>query len=147
MESLNKAIITENRRIKKEILNKNALRESSISLPKKTFNIKDKIKELHSQIISHFKKNKDHKKISYTSLIGSEKEQRIVSFFPLLQLENNKKVWLDQENHFEEIHVWLKDVFLKHNPDPFAELREEIAEEIEELKEHGEFSEFDEDLV
>jgi len=44
MESLNKAIVTENRRIRKEIINKNALRESSISLPKRTFNIKDKLK-------------------------------------------------------------------------------------------------------
>ena len=45
MESLNKAINTENRRIKKEITNKNALIESSFSLPKKKFNIKSKIKE------------------------------------------------------------------------------------------------------
>jgi len=141
MESLNKAIVTENRRIKKEILNKNALRESSISLPKKTFNIKSKIKELHFQIIAHFKKNKEHKKISYTDLIGTEREQRIASFFPLLQLENNKKVWLDQAGHFEEIQIWLKEVYFKHNPDPFAELREEIVEEIEELKEKGEFEE------
>ena len=147
MESLNKALVTENRRIKKEIINRNALRESSISLPRRTFNIKDKIKEMHSQIILYFKQNKEHKKISYTDLVGKEREQRIASFFPLLQLENNKKVWLDQENHFEEIHVWLKDVFLKHNPDPFAELREEIVEEIEELKETGEFEDFDEDLV
>ena len=40
MNSLNKAIITENRRIKKEIINKNALRESGISLPKRKFSIK-----------------------------------------------------------------------------------------------------------
>ena len=144
IESLNKAIITENRRIKKEIINKNALRESSLSLPRRTFNIKDKIKEIHGQIILYFKQNKEHKKITYTDLVGKEREQRIASFFPLLQFENNKKVWLDQENHFEEIHVWLKEIYFKHNPDPFAELKEEIEEEIEELKETGEF---DEDLV
>ena len=144
MESLNKAIVTENRRIKKEILNKNALRESSLSLPKRIFNIKDKLKEMHSRIIFYFKQNKEHKKISYTDLVGKEREHRIASFFPLLQLENNKKVWLEQEQHFEEIHIWLKQVFLKHNPDPFAELREELQEEIEELKEQGEF---DEELV
>ena len=46
LESLNKAIITENRRIKKEIVNKNALRESSISLPRRKFSIKDKIIEI-----------------------------------------------------------------------------------------------------
>ena len=144
MDSLNKAIVTENRRIKKEIINRNALRESSLSLPKRTFNIKDKLKEMHGRIIFYFKQNKEHKKISYTDLVGKDREQRIVSFFPLLQLESNKKVWLDQAQHFDEIYVWLKQVFLKHNPDPFEELREEIQEEIEELKETGEF---DEDLV
>jgi len=60
---------------------------------------------------------------------------------PLLHLECQKKIWLEQEAHFEEIHIWLKEIFLKHNPDPFAELREEIVEEIEELKEKGEFEE------
>ena len=144
MDSLNKAIVTENRRIKKEILNKNALRESSIALPKRTFNIKDKLKEMHGRIIFYFKQNKEHKKISYTDLVGKDREQRIASFFPLLQLESNKKVWLDQPEHFEEIHVWLKEIYFKHNPDPFSELKEEIVEEIEELKEKGEF---DEELV
>ncbi len=50
-----------------------------------------------------------------------------------MHLENQQKIWLEQENHFEEIYVWLKKVFLKHNPDPFAELRGEIEEEIENM--------------
>ena len=37
---------------------------------------------------------------------------------------------MEQEAHFEEIHIWLKKVFLKHNPDPFANLKQEIEEEI-----------------
>ena len=39
IESLNKAITTENRRIKKEITGKNALREVSFSIPKRKFTI------------------------------------------------------------------------------------------------------------
>ncbi|GAJ14510.1 unnamed protein product, partial [marine sediment metagenome] len=35
IDSLNKAITTENRRIKKEIINKNALREANIIIPKR----------------------------------------------------------------------------------------------------------------
>ncbi len=136
--SLDKAIATETRRIKKEIVNKNALRESGMSLPKQKFNIKDKIREIHQKIIEYFKKNEDVKKISYTDLVGLEREQRIASFFPLLQLENNKKVWLEQEQHFEEISVWLKEVYFENNPDPFEELRDEIRDEIEELEEFGE---------
>lgn len=123
LESLNKAIITENRRIKKEIVNKNALRETGISLPKRKFNIANKIKEIYNNIISHFDKNKDDKKIPFTTLIGEKKEDRILSFLPLLELENQKKVWLEQEKHFDEIHVWLKDIYFKHN-DPFKDLRD-----------------------
>jgi segregation and condensation protein A len=122
IESLNKAILTENRRIKKEILNKNALRETGISLPKRKFNITDKLKEISEKIISYFDKNKGQKKISYTLLVGDNKEDKISAFFPLLQLENNKKVWLEQEKHFGEIHIWIKEVFFKEHPDFFADL-------------------------
>lgn len=131
MESLNKAIITENRRIGKEILKTNALRESSISLPRRKISIKDKIKEVYDKIFSNLKS--ERKKVSFTELIGTEKEEKIISFSPLLHLENQKKVWLEQEKHFDEIYIWLKEVYFKHNPDPFADLKHELEEEIEEL--------------
>jgi len=50
-------------------------------------------------------------------------------------LENQKKIWLEQNGHFEEIHLWLKKTYFKHNPDPFADLKQEIEEEIKELDE------------
>ncbi|MCA9488117.1 MAG: segregation/condensation protein A [Nanoarchaeota archaeon] len=143
--ALNKAIVTENRRIKKEIVNRNALRETGISLPKRKFSIKDKLKEIHRKILDHFNENVESKKITYTDLVGTDRDERIVSFFPLLQLENNKKVWLDQVDHFEEIDVWLKEVYFEHNPDPFANLREEIEEEIEELEEAEKFENIDDE--
>lgn len=134
MEALNKAIVTENRRIKKEIVNRNALRETSIFMPKKqTISIKDKIGKIHLDIKNYFKTNKKATRISYTEFIGKEKEERVLSFYPLLHLENQQKIWLSQENHFDEIYIWLKDVYLKHNPDPFLELKEELQEEIEKL--------------
>ncbi len=133
IDSLNKAITTENRRIKKEIITQNAFRRGSFSLPKKKFNIKDKIKEIYDNLFKHLENEKEKKKISFTELIGKSKEERIICLLPLLHLECQKKIWLEQKNHFEEIHIWLKDVFLKHNPDPFAELKEEIEEEIEKL--------------
>jgi len=133
IESLNKAIGTENRRIKKEIINKNALMESSFSLPKRKFNIKSKIKELYSRLFIHFNKNNDKKKISFTEFVGNSKEEKIISFSPLLHLESQKKVWLEQEAHFEEIYIWLKEVYLKHNPDPFADLKAELEKEMGEM--------------
>ncbi len=133
IESLNKAITTENRRIKKEITNKNALREVSFFIPKKKFNIKNKIREIYGRLFNHFEKNKEKKKISFTEFAGGNKEEKIISFSSLLHLETQKKVWLEQEAHFEEIYLWLKDVYFKHNPDPFSELKQEVEEKIEEL--------------
>ncbi|MCK5624821.1 segregation/condensation protein A [Candidatus Pacearchaeota archaeon] len=133
MEALNKAIVTENRRIKKEIINKNALREVGISLPKKNFSIKDKIKELYEKLFGHFEENKDSVKVSFTDFVGKSKEERLISFSPLLHLENQKKVWLEQEEHFEEIHIWLKEVYFKQKGDPYADLKEELEKEIQEL--------------
>ncbi len=135
VESLNKAIVTENRRIKKEIINRNALRESSISLPRgRRISIKDKIKSIYDSLFSQLK-TEEIKKISLNDFVNGSKEEKILSFSPLLHLENQNKVWLEQEAHFDEIHIWLNEVYLKHNPDPFAELRLEVAEEIENMDE------------
>lgn len=125
LESLNKAIITENRRIKKTIINRNALRESSISLPKKTISIKDKIKEIYDNLYIHFQDNEGKHKVPFSEFIPQTKEERISSFSSLLHLENQSKIWLDQKDHFGEIHIWLKHIYLKHNPEPYKELLEE----------------------
>jgi segregation and condensation protein A len=130
MDSLNKAISTENRRIKKEIISRNALIESSFSLPKRKFSIKDKIREIYGRLSGHFNEDHDRKRISLTDFTGNDREEKIMSFSPLLHLENQKKVWLEQEKHFGEIYIWLKEIYLRHNPDPFADLRTEIDEEI-----------------
>lgn len=124
IESLNKAIITENRRIKKTIINKNALRESSFSLPKRNFSIKDKIKEIYENLYGHFEQNKDKTKVLFSEFIPQTKEEKISSFSSLLHLENQNKIWLEQINHFGEIHIWLKHIYMKNNPDPLAELFE-----------------------
>jgi len=128
IESLNKAIITENRRIKKEIINKNALSESSISLPKRNFNIKDKIKEILEKLANSFNSNEKHKKISYSKFTGENPEEKIISFAPLLHLENQKKIWLEQQNHFEEIYIWEKENYWKNNGNPFQDLISELKE-------------------
>lgn len=124
MESLNKAITTENRRIKKEIIKKNALREVGLSFPKRKLNIKDKIKNIFSKITNYFENNNE-KRIHYDNLIGKEREEKIFSFGPLLHLEHQKKVWLEQNQHFGDIHVWERKTFWKHNGDPYKDLRVE----------------------
>ncbi|MCP6719643.1 MAG: segregation/condensation protein A, partial [Patescibacteria group bacterium] len=80
MESLNKAVATENRRIKREIIKKNALREVEFSLPKQRFSIKDKIKEMYRRLLDQFEKDEKKKRVSFTEFIGDDKEERIIAF-------------------------------------------------------------------
>ena len=124
MDALNKAIITENRRIKKEIVKSSAIREVGISFPKRKLSIQDKIKQIFSKIIYSLEENKNEKKINYNHLVGKEKNEKIFSFTPLLHLEHQKKIWLEQNAHFEDIYIWERKTYLKNNPDPFEELRE-----------------------
>ena len=133
VDSLNKAINTENRRIKKAIVNKNALRETGISLPKKKGSIKNRITEIYARLLGIFKLKKENKKIPFTEFIGeNSKDKKIEHFFPLLHLENQQKIWLHQESHFEEIHIWDKEDHWKNHGDPFADLKVE-----NEVKEEG----------
>jgi len=120
VESLNKAIITENRRIKKVIIEKNIIRESSLAIRKKRFSIKDQIKEIYEKVLEGLQ---EKEKIHFEKLVGKTKEEKITAFNSLLHLENQNKIWIHQDEHFGDIHIWLKKTYFKHN-DPFEDLRD-----------------------
>jgi segregation and condensation protein A len=143
MESLNKAIITENRRIKREIVTKDSFRDAAFSLPKRRFSIKDKIIEVYRNLTEKFK-DKEKNKVSYNEFVNNSKEEKILSFLPLLYLEEQKKVWLEQEKPFEEVYIWLKETFLRFNPDPYADLKTEL-EETESGMSDEEFEKYNEE--
>jgi segregation and condensation protein A len=126
MNSLAKAISTENRRIQKHILEKNALRESSISLPEiKKVKISDKINALYQKILQLISDEEYKKSVAFSMVSGGNKEEKISAFISLLHLEQQKKLWLHQDEHFDEIQIWLHKVFRKHN-DIYAELKKEL---------------------
>jgi hypothetical protein len=70
-----------------------------------------------------------------------------------LHLDHQKRLWLEQEAHFEEIYIWLEETHLKHHPDRFADLKQEIEEEImddslsELIEEHEEMQEQEKKLL
>ena len=121
VESLNKAIITENRRIKRKIIEKNAVRESSLAIPEKKYSIKYRIRDIYEKILEHLEE-KD--KVHFEKIAGNKKEEKIMTFSSLLHLENQEKIWIHQDDHFGDIHIWLKKTYFKHN-DPFKDLKEE----------------------
>lgn len=130
MSALNKAISTETRRIRREIIDKQAEKMADIVLPKSRINVKDRIRKIYSRILTMFKAKQS--KVSYTELVGVDKEEKISSFLPVLHLDNQQKVFLEQEKHFEEIYVWLYSHYLKNKPEIPSEKQLERESELSE---------------
>ena len=129
MAALGKAIRTENRRIKRVIVGKQQEMETFLSLPKKTINIRDQIRSMYKKLKGIFM-NRDEK-LAFSELSGKSKEEKIAAFIPLLHLDNQQKVMLEQDGHFEEIHIWLKSLYEKHHADDLAQMAKEVEEDEE----------------
>jgi segregation and condensation protein A len=115
MSSLGKAIKTENRRIKKQIILKNYEREINVAMPKRSVRIQDKISEIYKNLGEFFLKREKLTFSEFMTFVGGEngasREDRILSFVSLLHLDNQHKIWLEQEGHFEEIWMMLKKTY------------------------------------
>ena len=117
MSALNLAIETEDRRVRKEIRNKEAERAGLVVLPKKNrVPLRTRIKDLLARIRVHLK-HPDNIHMKFSELAPS-REEKLSAFVPVLHLSNQKKLWLKQENHFDEIYMTL----------------ERLEEEVQELK-------------
>jgi len=102
---------TETRRIRREIRDKQALKMTEMVFPRSRVNIRERIRRIYSKVLTLFGKKQE--RVSYTELIGKEREERIASFLPLLHLDNQQRVWLEQNKHFDEIWIWLYRAYAK----------------------------------
>ncbi len=133
MGALNKAISTENRRIKREISVRRAEKISQMDFENKksVIGVKERIRQLYAKIKTYF--NKKQEKLSFTELAGGSKEEKLAAFLPVLHLENQQKIWLEQEKHFDEIWIWLYKLYKQQEQQVMDELKEEVEEIKEEL--------------
>ena len=100
VDALEKALEGEQRRIH------NNPREVQVLIPEKPVDMVQVIKNLHMKIGDIFKKRK---KITFTQLMPSPaKEDKIITFLPLLHLETQRVIDMCQREHFGEIEVRLK---------------------------------------
>jgi segregation and condensation protein A len=143
MIALNKAINTESRRIKREVAVKRAEKLTSAGIPEiKKIDLKDRVKQFHDKILSLIRGPEKPKiKLTYTELTNNEKEEKLATFLPLLYLSNNRKLWLEQDDHLEDIWIYLfeyfqknKDEFLEELETDIEEMKEELSESVEEQK-------------
>ena len=105
MAALSRAMTTEHRRIKKEVAIKHALMRLDAFLPKQRTNIRKKIKQVYEKIRLFF--SKSNEKMTYSQL-AETKEEKLTNFMPILHLDNQEKILLEQLRHFDEIYIYLK---------------------------------------
>ncbi len=132
MSALGKAITTENRRIKRIVVARQQEFETALSLPKQHINLKDQISGIYKRLRKIFSKREA--RLPFSELAGKSIEERMALFVPLLHLDNQHKVWLEQEQHFEEIWILLKHLYEKQNATELARMKKEAESESEILE-------------
>jgi chromatin segregation and condensation protein Rec8/ScpA/Scc1 (kleisin family) len=122
MRSLNQAMETENRRIKRDIRVRQANKSALVVLPDKNrVPLKSRIALVLKRIKEHLRQPaNDHMKFSY---LAPTREERLLAFVPILHLSNNEEIYLYQQEHFGEIHMKLEKM-----EEHILGLQEEIEE-------------------
>ena len=131
MSALGQAIKTENRRIRKVIVAKQQALETALSIPKQRINIKDRIQEVHSQLRKIFANREE--KLAFSEFAGKTNYEKIATFIPLLHLDSQHKVWLEQDAHLKEIWILLKSIYEKQNVETLEAMKKEAGAAIEQL--------------
>jgi len=108
VSALDRAMITEQRRIRKEISMRGIKERFDVLMPKRTIKIREKIKEVYDKILGFFSKL-GAEKMTYTQLVGNSREEKLAAFLPILHLDNQSKINLEQMKHFEEIYISLQN--------------------------------------
>ncbi len=100
VNALQKALEVKQRRVNRQIKDL-----EQIEIPKKKIDIGDAIKDIYLKIRKYLS-NKP--RVTFSQLVNSEnKEDKVYTFIPLLHLSNQRRVELEQEDHFGEIDIYL----------------------------------------
>jgi len=87
----------------------NSLHEVNVVIPDKKFDITAAMQSLYGKLVGLFATGM--KKLTFSSLIPSKlKEDKVITFIPLLHLANEGKVELEQQEHFGEITISQPEV-------------------------------------
>jgi segregation and condensation protein A len=115
VDALEKALEVKERRIMRK------MPTLDIEIPKKSPDVSMLMKHLFDRIEYMFKQNKNN--LFFDDLTpGDSKEDKVITFIPLLHLDNLRKINLTQPNHFGRIQV---------NLNKNSEIQKEIIKELE----------------
>lgn len=101
MNALKKALeVDERRKLKRE-----AFEAVTMKVPEKKIDITELIRKVYNKIKDLFTKKE---RLTFTELVGSDKkEDKILTFVPLLHLITENKIDVEQKEHFGEIEIML----------------------------------------
>lgn len=104
MNALQKALeLNQRRTIRKEMLTR-----TDIKIPEKKIDISKLILEVYNKILDFFKTKKET--LTFNKLVNSpSKQDKILTFIPLLHLDNQEKINLEQKQHFGDINIEIKN--------------------------------------
>lgn len=131
MKALGNAIKTENRRIRKVVLARQQEFETAAILPRNPINLKERIGGIYARLRDIFSEREE--KVAFSEFAGNTKDEKVATFVPLLHLDNQHKIWLEQEAHLAEIWILLKSVYEKKNAEILAVMKKEAEEAIGKL--------------
>jgi len=80
-----------------------------MKLPEKSIDISEVIEDVYEKVFSHYKNN-GHSALTFNQLVNSEvKEDKIFMFQPLLHLDTQGRIDLQQQEHFGEIQIHVRE--------------------------------------
>jgi segregation and condensation protein A len=130
MFALGKAVKTENRRIQKVVTARQQEIETAIAIPKRKINIGNKIKEIYGKLKSIFLNRNE--RVAFSEIVENHNGgDKVGTFVPLLHLDNQHKVLLEQEKHLDEIWIWTKDLHNERFREELEQMRREAEIEFE----------------
>jgi len=101
MGALQRALEVDQRRTMKRLREEEHL--SKVKIPERKIDISSLIKNLYDKILDFFNKKST---LTFSELVASErKEDKIMTFIPMLHLVNKGKIDIDQKEHFGEIDI------------------------------------------
>ena len=108
MGALKKALEVNQRRL----IRREGAKRIDIAIPEKKIDIGVLIKDVYQRIAAFFEGKKEG--LTFNKLIPSQsKEDKILTFIPLLHLAHEERIDLEQEEHFGDISIYIKGQELK----------------------------------
>ena len=103
MGALQKALEVNKRKVMRRLRED----EVTVAVPEKKIDIGTLIKNIYERVLDFFKYKKET--LTFSKLVSSDKkEDKILAFIPLLHLDNQEKINLNQEEPFGEIFIEIK---------------------------------------